>query len=238
MKKQIKFLPFLFFVACMVLNSCSDEEIGKEIGENEAVLTKSDSNSVFPEVEEVNIVDYESLEYDEIASFVSAVGNYNVDFTQMELVEFEGYQDHNSYSIPFIDNEDKTLLVIQNMDEGKIMIGRKSILPNENTLYKVSNYQDEPLYQIEINQEEKMGNQLIFDNDNGHFLFDFTFNQSELAKKGTCLETTTEFGACMQCAWDECSSSWICGAVLAVKPVEVILFSAALCGLNTVANLK
>ena len=83
-----------------------------------------------------------------------------------------------------------------------------------------------------------MGNQLISDNDNGHFLFDFSTYQSNTAKKGSCLQTTTGFSACMQCAFDECTSNWICTAVFAVKPIEVIAFSAALCGLNTIANLK
>jgi hypothetical protein len=104
----------------------------------------------------------------------------------------------------------------------------------------VNNYKNQPLMSLEQNVEGKIGNRKLFKNDNSSFesksLFPLVEN-NYLAKESGCAGLNS-FSGCMQCMWDECSSSWVCGAVLALEPGPTIAFAAALCGLDTLANAK
>jgi len=47
---------------------------------------------------------------------------------------------------------------------------------------------------------------------------------------GTCYETTTSFGACMQCAIAECASDWVCAVVCACEPEWCMIGFGLSCG--------
>lgn len=249
MKKYFKFLPVLFFAICLLLSSCTSEQEESlttfEKSNSELIYDRTNESNpssnlpLLPDISTVRTIDKNSNIGLHLINFVNLVGNYDIDSSNIELVNMTTNSGVNLYSIPFNGFENKRLLVQQEDDRAKILIATSENLPNNNKLYRIDNYLNELLFQVEHNEQNQLGNHIISNNNNGFFLYDF---QSEtqanfVNKTDTCLGHNN-FNDCMQCAWEECSSSWICGAVLAVRPIEAIGFAVGLCGLNTIANLK
>jgi hypothetical protein len=164
--------------------------------------------------------------------------SYNLDYSKIKRITFSSVK-YYTYSIPFKESEDE-LVIITNNNSISFVISQQITLTNGNKKFLVNNYKNQPLMSLEQNVEGKIGNRKLFKNDNSSFesksLFPLVEN-NYLAKESGCAGLNS-FSGCMQCMWDECSSSWVCGAVLALEPGPTIAFAAALCGLDTLANAK
>ncbi len=148
------------------------------------------------------------------------------------------------YSIPFLHNSSNLIMATDN-DKVSIVIASVDRINNGNDKFIIKNRINENVFTVEQNSKNKFGNTVHYDNKHGYVKTDFSFPYSNVDfqkinfEKSSCLlQHPDSFSDCMQCAWDECSSSWVCGAILAIKPVEVIATAAAVCGLNTLANLR
>jgi hypothetical protein len=249
MIKYSKLIPILLLVLAVTFNSCSNEN--NSFDENQSELSsqiiyqKSDDGNyqtnspLFPDIDIVRSINENAPELIDLKEFIELVGSYNVNFSKVEVIHMTTYTDAKMYSIPFINDVKKKLLVFQEDDKAKILIANESMLENGHLHYSIHNFENKLLYEVEQNNENQIGNQRVIDNDNGFFLYNFDNQNTEnfVLKDGSCLRHNN-FSRCMQCAADKCADSWVCVAVLAIRPLETIGFAVAMCGLNTIANLK
>ncbi len=238
MKKFFKFVTMVLFGICLVFNSCSEENVTLKPNEESIFKSKfSQEDYSIPTVNEVESLAEDSVEVMKLKTFLTFVGDYDLDLTNVELIKTVEYESVKMFSIPFMESSTRKLIVTEESNYLKVLIADNVQLKNGNNVYSVFNYDNELLFRLEQNQENMFGNIEINEFDNGYFIFDFNNSGGgNLTTKASCLRFNS-FNNCMNCAWKQCSSNWVCGAVLAVKPVEALTFAVAMCGLNTIVNL-
>ena len=133
----------------------------------------------------------------------------------------------------------KNLIMLFDNNSISIVISKQIPLVNGNKKFIVSNFKNEPIMSLEQNTENMFGNRILFKNSTTPFEVSSSLpvieNPYQTLDSGC--PGLNSFSACMQCMWDECSSSWVCGAILALEPGPTIAFAAGLCALDTIANM-
>lgn len=247
--KTISLLLILIFINI----KCSENELNTDeksndyqiitIFEKEGEVNLNQNSDLFPEVLKIEKIGNKT----EIASNLLSTLN-DVELASLDLSEIERLTLSNKsqfiYSIPFQKNNSKMIIATDGR-KFSIVIAKEESNLKSNKKYIVKNRNEENLFTVEQNSDNNFGNYKQFKNENGYYKANYTFPYSNVKfqntnfQKSNCLlENPDSFSDCMQCGWEECSSSWVCGAILAIRPVEVIATAAALCGLNTLANLR
>ena len=243
------FVPFILLLLCGAVTGCSDEKL--EIAEDENKIeyqTKASTSSTnlpfFNPVSNVEAIQTdENIEFSQIMNEINTIGDYDLNLQSVEKIKLTDVV-YDVYSIPFNDNPTKRLVALVSDYYISVVLASNETLANGHEQYVVQNSDHTNLLIIEQNNDNLFGNIEIFDAPTGFY------HRSQLigggdspsdpsdgyVVEGSCLDHSN-FNRCMQCAWDQCSSSWVCGAVLAIKPLEIIAASVALCGANTILRV-
>lgn len=242
MKKIFVFLITLSIFACSNDKENDDFDLGSEaikLTYDRSWDKEPETNGpLLPNINTIEDVGENSEIGKNIIKLVDSFNVFNVDYTKIERITMVNENSTLLYSIPILNELNSYLILAVQNNRLNLTLARLKELDNGNSQYSIFNQDDKLVFQIEKDKNSMLGNLIITENSNGYFYsgFDNFDSNSSFEKKESCLLTTNTFNSCMQCAWDECTSSWVCGAVLALKPLQVIAFSAAICGLNSLVN--
>jgi|MDTG01.2.fsa_nt_gb hypothetical protein len=247
--KKITKLVLPIFILSLVIYSCNqNDDIDKTLNsEDNSIITIFErtsetliplNNGVFPDVDKVEKVGKKTKLGEKLIKEINSLKDYDLDYSNIKRITFSSV-DKYTYSIPFNSNNNE-LIVLTDNNSISVVISKELSLDNGNKKFIINNYKNEPMMSLEQNSENKIGNRELYKSTNNITSFRTTsefpkIKNDYLAKESDCLGGRS-FSDCMQCAWDECSSSWVCGATLAFYPGPTIGFAAALCGLDTIAN--
>lgn len=232
----------LSIVACSNDKENGDFDLGSEaiklIYDRSWDKEPETNSPLLPDINTIEDVGENSEIGKNIIKLVDSFNVFNVDYTKIERITMVNENSTLLYSIPILNELNSYLILAVQNNRLNLTLARLKELDNGNSQYSIFNQDDKLVFQIEKDKNNMLGNLIISENSNGYFYsgIDNFDSNSSFEKKESCLLTTNTFSDCMQCAWDECTSSWVCGAVLAIKPIQVIAFSAAICGLNSLVN--
>lgn len=248
-----KFLRILLLLFVLINIKCTKEELDQtENNEDYKITTIYEKNNLdngkrnndlFPEVLKIESVGKKT---DIATNLLSVLVEDEIELLDLSKIErlTMSSTDRFIYSIPFLNDNTKLIMATDN-NKVSIVIANQERINNGNDKFIIKNRVYENVFTVEQNSDNKFGNTVHYDNEHGYVITDFSFPYSNvdfqkvnLEKSSCLLEHPDSFSDCMQCGWEECSSSWVCGAILAIRPVEVLATAAAVCGLNTLANLR
>lgn len=172
----------------------------------------------------------------ELISDIESIKFFNVNYNNIERIKLSGI-DSEVFTIPFTTGRDE-LVVFRNNNMISFVIGNEEQLSNGNRRFTLKNHKNEIFHQIDQNLDDKFGNFVIINNEHGFFQLTENLNtvNTTSSRNQNCIHLVN-FNACMQCAWNQCSSSWVCGAALAIKPVPIIAAATTLCAASAVLSI-
>lgn len=243
---QLIFLPVFFFT----FYSCTSDEtnvttfdeksqiiLSEVDDENYSNQRESINTLNLPEVELIENIEINSTEGLELRRNIESIKTFDVDYNFIEKIQMTGINSY-VYTIPFI-NRSEELIVFLNNQMISFVIGSEIALSNGNRQFVMKNFNNETFYQLEQNHNGLLGNFHITDSEHGFFPLTENINNINTSRtfgNVSCIHRTN-FSECMQCAWEQCSSSWVCGAALALKPVPILAAAATLCAASAVLSI-
>ena len=217
------------------VNSITDDNRISTIFERNSETSIPSNNGIFADIDKIELVGKNTQLSKKLIKEIDNVKEYDLDFSQIKRITFSSAK-YYTYSIPFNSN-DSELIIVTSSNSLSIVISKQITLANGNKKFIVNNFKNEPLMSLEQNTESMIGNRVLFKNSGTSFEASSTLPviENTYLTRGSCAGLRS-FSGCMQCMWNECSSSWVCGAVLALNPGPTIAFSVGLCALDTAAN--
>jgi hypothetical protein len=247
-KLKISALISMLIISCLsIFLACSngDSSLTVSSKDNEITTTfikdpneqkrESEIPPYLPEVESIELIGVNTSLGIQLKNDIESIKFFDVNYNNIERVKLSGI-DSEVFTIPFVNGRDE-LVVFRNNDMISFVIGNEEELSNGNTKFTMKNYKNEIFYNLEQDRNDKFGNFEI--NDKEHGFFQLTENTNIIntsSSRQNCIHLVN-FNACMQCAWDECSSSWVCGAALALKPVAIIAAAATFCAASAILSI-
>ena len=246
MKTILKFIIPVFIITFIVYscnedsdldgNSITDDKI-TTIFERTSESLVTSNNGIFPDVNKIELIGKNTELGKNLITEINQVKQYDLNLSKIKRITFSSAK-YYAYSIP-INLDERELVIVNNNNSISIVISKQISLVNGNKKFIISNFKNEPIMSLEQNTENMFGNRILFKNSTTSFEVSSSLpvieNPYQTLDSGC--PGLNSFSACMQCMWDECSSSWVCGAILALEPGPTIAFAAGLCALDTIANM-
>lgn len=238
-------------ILTLIINSCknyNDMDFNTQSNENiiYTIFERSSepliplNNGIFHDIDKIELIGMNTELSKKLVNEINKIQEYDLDFSKIKRITFSS-ANYFTYTIPFNHNNSE-LIIVTSSNSLSIVISKQITLANGIKRFIIFNHKNKPLLKLDQNIKGMIGNRVFFQNDLDSFLTSSSFpiinnnNINSNTVNSDCAGSGS-FSDCMQCMWDECSSSWVCGAILALQPGPTIAFSVALCGLDTIAHL-
>lgn len=177
----------------------------------------------------------ESLEWNNLPELLKS----NAKLTEAKLISYDYSENLKVINIPLNNSNGSSSLIIYTgiFKQGSLnkfkYLPVKSELSNLNLAlrqFKLLSIKGEEYYSFKLNSANKVGEFKIGINLPIRLITPPN-NNTNPTDRPSCPDATSSFGACMQCAINECASDWVCGVVCGILAPECMAGFALGCAI-------